>query len=246
MRLGNVLVIAKYMVLATRGWHITLAWFMVPYPLLWLWLLKLVGYPTYVEHFVVGTVLSTAFQMPYVVTAQDVASMKHWSRQYSLLLANGADHLEIALSYLAQSTATTAGASVLLLAASAAVAGVAYGPAQVAAAAGASALISAASCLLGYAQAIGIRNPALSQQMAQIVPLLLILVAPVYYPADLLPEPLRAASHLLPTTYMAYALRGALALNPEEAARGAAGILAYAAASALVTIYAVRREQRHG
>lgn len=246
MRLGRALVIAKYMVLASRGWSLVLVWFMVPFPLLWLWILRLVGNSAYVVYFIVGTVISTSFTMSYTVTAQDVAQMKYWSRQYSLLLANGAGHLEIALSYVAQSVAMITGASALLLVLSAALTGASYGPPQILAAAGTSALVSAASTLLGYAHAISIRNVTLSQQMAQVIPWLLLFAAPVYYPAYLMPQPLRLISAVLPTTYMADALRGSLALNAAEIARGAGGLLAYSIASILILIYAIRREERHG
>ncbi len=70
---------------------------------------------------------------------------------------------------------------------------------------------------------------------------------PVYYPITILPTTLRYVALILPTTYMAFTVEGALNLNLSTLAMGLlGGILAYSSASVLITRYAIARGEVNG
>ena len=245
MRLGNVYAVAKYIILSSRAWIYASLGFTLMFPVLWLLLLKIVGNPTYMEYFIVGTVVNTSFTIPFIGTSQDISTFKR-ETIYSMLFANGADHSDIALGYIMQVVALSMPSIAVLLALAVAMMGIEYGAIQIALALAVAILISLASALLGYALGIGIRNYRIVNQVSQIVPWPLLLLAPVYYPITILPTILRHIALILPTTYMALTVEGALNLNPAALAVGLVGILAYSSASVLITRYAVVRGEVNG
>ncbi|GGP21201.1 multidrug ABC transporter ATP-binding protein [Thermocladium modestius] len=245
MRPGNVYAVAKYIILSSRAWIYAALGFTLMFPILWLLLLKMVGNPIYVEYFIVGTVVNTSFGIPFIGASQDISMFKR-ETIYSMLFANGADHFDIALGYIIQVVALSTPSIVALLALAVIMMGIRYGVIQITLAVAAAILISLASALLGYALGVGVRNYRVVNQVSQIVPWPLLLLAPVYYPITILPTTLRYVALILPTTYMAFTVEGALNLNLSTLAMGLLGILAYSSASVLITRYAIARGEVNG
>ncbi len=246
MRLSNVVTIAKYLILSSRNWIYAAIGFTLMFPLLWLVLLRIVGNPQYFAYFIAGTVVNTSFLIPFIGTAQDIAYLRRGSTIYSLLLSNGADHWDIVLGYLTQLLLYSIPSIISLLVLSIVVMGMYYGLIQLLAATIVSLVIAVSSALLGYALGIGVRNWRIVNQVSQVIPWPLLLLAPVYYPITILPESLRYVSLALPTTYMAFAINGALNLNITYLTRGLLGILLYSLASVLIVKYAIIKGEVNG
>ncbi|WP_243666330.1 ABC transporter permease [Vulcanisaeta sp. JCM 16159] len=215
------------------------------FPILWLVLLRIVGNPAYMGYFIIGTVVNTSFVIPFVATAQDISSFKR-ETIYSLMFANGADHWDIALGYILQLMFLSIPSVVALLVLAIFIVGESYGIIEIVLTIVVAIAISLASALLGYALGIGIRNYRVVNQVSQVVPWPLLLLAPVYYPITVLPPVLRYASLALPTTYMALAIDGSLSLNLNELLVGLAGIFVYSLASILIVRYAIVRGEVNG
>jgi len=216
MRLGRAMVISKYLLLSSRSWVYAAVSFTLIYPILWLVLLRVVGNPQYLQYFMVGTVVNTSFLTPFVATAQDMAHLRRASTRYTVLFSNGADHWDIALGYVVYMllfTLPSIASTLLLLMV---ILGVHYSVVQVVVTLMTALVIVLSSSLLGYALGIGVKNYRITDQVSQVIPWPLLLLAPVYYPITILPQALRLVSLALPTTYMALAIHGSLVLNPAE------------------------------
>ena len=246
MRLRRAIVITEFMVLMSRRWAYVAVGFTLMFPVLWLALLKVVGNPQFAGYFIVGTVVNASFLVPFIGATQDMAYFKRASSIYSLLFSNGADDVEIALGYLLHVTILSAPVVAVLLLASIFIMGMPYSVAEIATATGVALLISLASAILGYSLGISIKNYRLSNQLSQIIPWPLLLLAPVYYPASVLPETLRYISMVSPTTYMALAINGALNFKLDELAAGLAGISLYSLSSIALAMWAIRRSKTYG
>ncbi|WP_291767838.1 ABC transporter permease [Caldivirga sp. UBA161] len=246
MRLSKTYTVAKYIILSSRNWIYAVLAFTLMFPILWLTLLKIVGNPQYMSYFVVGTVVNTSFLIPFLGTSQDLAYLRRGSAVYTLLFSNGAGHWDIALGYITQLITLNLPSIASLLILSVLVIGVSYGVVQILATIATAVFISLSSALLGYALAMGIKNYRIVNQLAQIIPWPLLLLAPVYYPITILPPALRYVSLALPTTYMALAINGSLSLNQVELIKGLLGLLVYSSASILIARYAVIRGEVNG
>jgi len=246
MRLGRAMVISKYLLLSSRGWVYVGVTASLIYPILWLVLLRVVGNPQYLQYFVVGTVVNTSFLIPFIGAAQDMAHLRRASTRYTVLYSNGADHWDIALGYVVHMllfTLPSIASTLLLLMA---ILGVHYSVVQVVVTLMTALVIVLSSSLLGYALGIGVKNYRITNQVSQVITWPLLLLAPVYYPITILPQALRLVSLALPTTYMALAIHGSLALNPVELFRGLLGLLVYSSASILIARYAIIRGEVNG
>ncbi len=246
MRLSNVVTITRYVLLSSRHWVYVSLGFTLMFPILWLILLRAVGNPRYMDYFVVGTVVNTSFLIPFLGTSQDMAYFKRESSIYTLLYSNGADHWEIALGYILQLIVLNTPSIVALLFLSVLIMGLSYGIVQIVVTIVTAVLISLSSALLGYALGISVKNYRVVNQIAQIIPWPLLLLAPVYYPITILPPVLRYVSLALPTTYMALAINGSLGLNLGDLSRGLAGMFVYSLASILIARYAIVRGEVNG
>ncbi|MGK0550062.1 MAG: ABC transporter permease [Pyrobaculum sp.] len=246
MRWGKVLTITEYMIVMGRRWAYVAIGITLIFPVLWLVLLKVVGNPQYVNYFIVGTVVNASFLVPFIGTTQDMGYFKRASSIYTMLSSNGADDLDIAIGYLLHTAILNTPVIIALLSASIVIMGASFGVVEILAATGAALLISLISALLGYSLGISIRNYRISNQLSQIVPWPLLLLAPVYYPASVLPEALRYISMAMPTTYMALAVNGVLNLDLHQAATGLAGLSIYAFISIAIAKYAMHRSERYG
>jgi len=246
MRLGRAMVISKYLLLSSRGWVYVGVTASLIYPILWLVLLRVVGNPQYLQYFVVGTVVNTSFLIPFIGAAQDMAHLRRASTRYTVLYSNGADHWDIALGYVVHMllfTLPSIASTLLLLMA---ILGVHYSVVQVVVTLMTALVIVLSSSLLGYALGIGVKNYRITNQVSQVITWPLLLLAPVYYPITILPQALRLVSLALPTTYMALAIHGSLALNPMELFMGLLGLLVYSSASILIARYAIIRGEVSG
>jgi len=246
MRLGRAMVISKYLLLSSRSWVYAAVSFTLIYPILWLVLLRVVGNPQYLQYFVVGTVVNTSFLIPFIGAAQDMAHLRRASTRYTVLYSNGADHWDIALGYVVHMllfTLPSIASTLLLLMA---ILGVHYSVVQVVVTLMTALVIVLSSSLLGYALGIGVKNYRITNQVSQVITWPLLLLAPVYYPITILPQALRLVSLALPTTYMALAIHGSLALNPMELFMGLLGLLVYSSASILIARYAIIRGEVSG
>jgi ABC-2 type transport system permease protein len=237
---------AKYLVLSSRNWIYVSIGFTLIFPILWLTLLKIVGNPQYFSYFIVGTVVNTSFLIPFIGTSQDIAYLRRGSTIYSLLFSNGADHWDIALGYFIQLVLYDIPSVVSLLVLSVVIMSMHYGLAQLLVATMTALIIALSSALLGYALGIGIKNYRVVNQVSQIIPWPLLLLAPVYYPIAVLPGLLKYVSLALPTTYMAFAMNGALNLSITYLVKGLLGILLYSLASVLIVRYAIVRGEVNG
>jgi len=246
MRLSRAMVISKYILLSSRSWVYAGVGFTLIFPVLWLTLLRIVGNPQYLQYFMVGTVVNTSFLIPFIGTAQDMAYIRRGSTIYTVLFSNGADHWDIALGYITQTLLLTLPSIASLLLLSMAILGVRYGVAQIMTTLVTALVIALSSSLLGYALGIGVRNYRITNQVSQVIPWPLLLLAPVYYPITILPQAIRLVSLVLPTTYMALAIHGSLVLNPMELIRGLLGLLVYSSASILIARHAVIRGEVNG
>jgi ABC-2 type transport system permease protein len=246
MRLGRAMVISKYLLLSSRSWVYAAVSFTLIYPILWLVLLRVVGNPQYLQYFVVGTVVNTSFTTPFVAASQDIALLRRGSTIYTVLFSNGADHWDIALGYIVHMLLFTLPSIVSLLLLLMVILGVYYSVVQIVITLVTALVIVFSSSLLGYALGIGIRNYRIVVQVSQVISWPLLLLAPVYYPITILPQALRLVSLALPTTYMALAIHGSLALNPMELFRGLLGLLVYSSASILIARYAIIRGEVNG
>jgi len=216
MRLGRAMVISKYLLLSSRSWVYAAVSFTLIYPILWLVLLRVVGNPQYLQYFMVGTVVNTSFLIPFIGAAQEMAHLRRASTRYTVLFSNGADHWDIALGYVVYMllfTLPSIASTLLLLMV---ILGVHYSVVQVVVTLMTALVIVLSSSLLGYALGIGVKNYRITDQVSQVIPWPLLLLAPVYYPITILPQALRLVSLALPTTYMALAIHGSLVLNPAE------------------------------
>ena len=246
MRLSNVITIAKYILLSSRAWIYTALGFTLMFPVLWLVLLRIVGNPHYVDYFIVGTVVNTSFLIPFIGTAQDMAYFRRGSSIYSLLYSNGADHWDIAIGYIIQGMIYSVPSIIALLLFSMLIMGTYYGALQLAITVAVAMLIALSSALLGYALGVGVRNYRVVNQVSQVIPWPLLLLAPVYYPITVLPTALRYVSLALPTTYMAFAINGALVLDFNELFIGLLGVFVYSLASILIARRAIIRGEVNG
>ncbi len=246
MKLSNAYTIAKYIMLSSRHWIYVSVGFTLIFPALWLTLLRIIGNPQYMGYFIVGTVVNTSFLIPFIGTSQDIAYFRRSSAIYTLMFSNGAGHWDIALGYITQLIILNLPSIVSLLILSILITNAAYRAVQVLATVAVAVFISLSSALLGYALGMGIKNYRIVNQVAQIIPWPLLLLAPVYYPITVLPPVLRYISLTLPTTYMALAINGSLSLNASELVRGILGLLAYSSASILIARYAVIRGEVNG
>ena len=246
MRLGNIIIIAKYLLLSSRGWIYVSLGFMLMFPVLWLILLRIVGNPQYMNYFIVGTVVNSSFLVPFIGAAQDMAYFRRGSSIYTLLYSNGADHWDIAIGYIIHGMIYSVPSIIALFLSSILIMGMSYGITQLTITVAVASLIALSSALLGYALAMGIKNYRVVQQLSQIIPWPLILLAPVYYPITILPTALRYVSLALPTTYMAFAINGALGLDLNELFIGLLGVFAYSLASILITKHAIVRGEVSG
>lgn len=246
MRLSNALLLSKYILLSSRGWVYVAVGFTLIFPLLWLLLLRVVGNPQYMDYFVIGTVVNTSFLMPFIAVAQDIALMRHGSKLYSLLFANGASHMDIAMGYILQIMITLIPNVVSLLVVAMLIMGIKYPLMGIILTLLVSVIIILSSSLMGYALAMGLRNYRITNQISQVLPWPLLMLGPVYYPVSLLPPFLRQVSYALPTTYMALAVNGSLTLNLPNLVMGLLGLLVYSSASVLIARYAIIRGEVYG
>lgn len=246
MRPGNAVTIFKYMMRSSRGWVYAALGFTLLFPVLWLVLLRVVGNPSYMNYFITGTVVNTSFLTPFIASSQDIAYMRHGSRVYSLLFSNGAGHWDIALGYVMQVMPFILPSVASIMLFSIALMRATYGITQVAVTILVAAVISVSSAILGYALGISIRNFRVVNQLSQVVPWPLMLLAPVYYPISILPPILRLISLALPTTYMALAINGSLSMDTSELVRGLLGLLVYSSASIIIARYAIAKGEVNG
>lgn len=244
--MARALVIVKYFMLASRGWAYAGISYSLMFPVLWLFLLGLVGNKDFGVFFLVGSVVSTIFVIPFISSAQEAAYLKYGSTQYSLLFSNGAGHWDIMAGVVATNLIYALPSVPALLYFSSAWLGIRLTPAQFASTSLISIFIGLASAMLGYSMGVGSRNYLAVNQATQVVVWPLLLLAPVYYPESLIPEPLRGLAYLLPTTHMALSIRGVLQLNPAAMWTGFVGLSAYFAAAAAIVIYSIKRGERYG
>lgn len=80
--------------------------------------------------------------------------------------------------------------------------------------------------------------------LTNMVMLILVFFAPVYYPIEILPLPLRYVAYVMPTTYVARAMRAALAGDTSTVAFNMAILFAFTVMFTLISLKEVRWRER--